>query len=222
MGSVEMTVDETTPVDLAVELSDSPDPAFVGESLAFTLEVTNVTGTNATGVEASALLPPQVTLQSAPGCTSDNGIYGTEVICTIGSVLSGATATRTVTTTPQASAVAEPYIGTYGFVDGNQADPDADNNYAFASTVVQQRPSVVPDPIKPAFNVAAAIKKCKKKFRGKKLAKKRAKCIKKARRQGAASASAAGVLRPHPFVFRKRPPGLERAPIRSQLRRSRR
>jgi hypothetical protein len=70
--------------------------------------------------------------------------------------------------------------------------------------------------------VAAAIKQCKKKFHGKAKAKKRKKCIKKAKRATAARAEQRFAQGPahHPFTKRPRPPALKQLSLRLPLGRS--
>jgi uncharacterized repeat protein (TIGR01451 family) len=180
MGAVELTLEETTPADLEIDFSQSAESVFVGDPVTYTMEATNNGPEPATGVEIRAFVPDLVTLNSSPGCTAAPVAFGTEVECTIGSLISGATQTRSMGVTALTTAGLVGYTYAYGSIDGDQADPDSYNNDGGAYTVVRRRPtSTTAVPIPPAFNLKAAIKKCKKKFRG----KKRANCIKKARKK---------------------------------------
>lgn len=80
--------------DLSVSKSDSPDPAVAGESVTYTLKVTNH-GTNpAQAAEVSDVLPAGLTFASGSnGCTA----AGQEVSCDLGAIPAGETRTRTIT-----------------------------------------------------------------------------------------------------------------------------
>jgi uncharacterized repeat protein (TIGR01451 family) len=227
MGAVEETVNETTPADLSLGIVDSPDPATVGSPLNYAFTVTNDGPNPATGVTMDVLVPSDLSLNvsSLSGNCNVTGTvpdYATYFSCDFGSVGDGASKTENATVTPLDSAASLGYVTSYASVSGDQADPDRYSNFTYADTVVQ-RPSTPtpPPPVQPGPGnsgaVAAAIKRCKKKFHG----KKRKKCIKRAK--GHASAS---VLRKwrrptpvHPFTKHARPRGIEPLAGSSRLER---
>jgi uncharacterized repeat protein (TIGR01451 family) len=225
MGAVEATVNETTPADLALQITDSPDPVTAGDPLNYAFKVTNNGPNPATGVFVTDLIPAQLSLSTLSGncelLSTDPG-YGTYVGCDLGSIASGASKTQNVAGTTLASASSLPYISTYGFADADQVDPDTYDNFAYADTTVRGS-STTPPPPPPTTtspppsgnNVAAAIKRCKKKFHG----KKRKKCIKRAKRKAGASAQRRrrAAVPVHSFTNRPRPRGIEPLPLRLRI-----
>ncbi len=130
------TVDASPPfdanlaeADLSLTKTDSPDPVPAGGNVTYTLTAANNGPSAATGVTITDTLPASVTFVSASsGCANSGGT----VTCTIGTLASGATASRTITgrTTE---------VGTFtntATVAGDQFDPNPTNNTASASTTV--------------------------------------------------------------------------------------
>jgi predicted outer membrane repeat protein len=183
MGAVEETLIEATPEDLALSITDTPDPATVGDPLSYQFRVDNNGANLATHVVMFGQLPPEVSASTLSG-SCDTGprdpYYGTRVYCDFGDVPSGASHTGSVTVTPQPEAISFLYISAYGEVFGAQTDPDTYDNVAYADTTVRPRPPAPP----PAATtharpgITSAIRRCKKKFHG----RKRRNCIKRAKR----------------------------------------
>ena len=96
----EFSRDVTVPqllVGLSVGLTPSADPVSVGDTLVYTVTVTNVGVDPATGVVLTDALPARVTYKSStinPGSVS---IAGTTVTGTVGTLAGGASATLTIT-----------------------------------------------------------------------------------------------------------------------------
>jgi hypothetical protein len=227
MGAVETTLDEATPVDLALGITDSADPATVGTPLDLAFQVTNNGPNNGTSIDLSVFIPAELQYNdgsSDPACdVSDSSISGSTVTCGFGGMTSGQSATKNLAVTPLPGAAAYGYVSTYGYVGGAQGDPNQSNNFDYEDTTVVI-PTVPPGTGPPTpstspstFNLAAAVKRCKKKFR---KGPKRKKCIKKARRKAATAATARGGagLPQHPFISRKRPPALERLSLQAKRR----
>jgi uncharacterized repeat protein (TIGR01451 family) len=232
MGAVEVTTDEASATDLTLSITDSPDPATVGDPLNYAFKVKNQGPNDATGVVLTDVIPLGLAFSSASGNCSVTGTdpdVGTYVSCEFGSIVSGATETATESVTPLAAAASADYVSTYGYVSADQGDPHLYDNSAYADTVVHSKPATGSPP--PASNppapspepgVGAAIKQCKKKFHGKAKAKKRKKCIKKAKRAAAARAQQrfAHAHAHHSFTKRPRPPALEQLQLRLRPGRS--
>jgi uncharacterized repeat protein (TIGR01451 family) len=98
---------ETTQVlaltTLTLTKTDTPDPAFVGGTLTYTLAVTNTGTSPAVDVVLSDLLPAQVDFLSASvPCT----LLGSALSCNLGTIPAGATATVTIQVRPNAPGTA--------------------------------------------------------------------------------------------------------------------
>jgi len=117
--------------DLAVTLTDSPDPVTAGANLTYTISVANNGPDGATGVTLTDDLPAEVTLVSAS--SSQGSCSGTATVtCSLGSLASAASATVTIVVTANAAGT----ITNTASASANEADPDAPNNTASASTTV--------------------------------------------------------------------------------------
>jgi uncharacterized repeat protein (TIGR01451 family) len=125
-------------VDLSVQMTNTPDPIFVGQNTAYTMVVkNNSTVLGATGVILSDTLPAGMTFFSA---TTSQGLLvmppvGSTGIVTanIGSLAAGATATVTVTAKSTISGLQT----NAATVSGTESDPLSANNTANAVTTVK-------------------------------------------------------------------------------------
>lgn len=117
-------------VDLRLQKTASPDPATEGLPLAYTLTVTNIGQTTATGVTLTDSVPPGSTFKSASaGCSHASGT----VTCNLGSVSgNGGFTTSIVTVTPTAPGV----LQNTATVASVQADAHPPDNTAQATTPV--------------------------------------------------------------------------------------
>ena len=84
-----------TPPDLSVTKTDSPDPVNVGDDLTYVINVIN-NETDPVNVMLTDTLPPQVSFDSAPGCTHDGSALGGVVTCDLGSLAGGGSASVTI------------------------------------------------------------------------------------------------------------------------------
>jgi uncharacterized repeat protein (TIGR01451 family) len=147
--SVQLLVAPPASADLSVTKADSPDPAFVGQPLTYTLTVMNGGPNDATGVTVTDTLPANVMFNSASaGCVNAAGT----VTCNVGNLANGASTMLTITVTPLAAAGGTT-ITNMVTVTGNEADSNAGNNSDSEDTVVNASADVsvtktdMPDPI---------------------------------------------------------------------------
>lgn len=120
--------------DLSVIQTDTPDPVNVVSPLSYTLTIGNNGPDDATGVAVTDTLPAGVTFQSASAtqgsCSEAAGI----VTCTLGDMISGATATINIALT---APVSTGTITNSATVTGNETDPFAGNDTSTEGTTVQ-------------------------------------------------------------------------------------
>ncbi len=118
--------------DLAVSITDVPDPVRVGDNLTYTLTLTNTGPASANGLVLSNALPSNTLFVSAGAsqgvCAASNGV----VRCDLGSLAAGATAAVTVVVTPTATGL----LTNLATVGRGEADAFAGNNIAKAVTRV--------------------------------------------------------------------------------------
>ena len=118
--------------DLEVSKADSPDPVLVGETLIYTVVVTNH-GPSTTTAELIDTLPESVDFESATstaGSCSKTGDF--TVTCSLGILGSGESATSTIEVTPRAAGIITNSVS----VTGDIFDPNPDNNTATQETTV--------------------------------------------------------------------------------------
>jgi uncharacterized repeat protein (TIGR01451 family) len=132
--------------DLALSKVDAPDPVHAGETLTYTLKAANIGPSAASGVTVNDTLPAGVTfLSSTPSCSQ----AGVNLTCALGSIANGASASLTVSVRPGTPGS----ITNAASVKGDQADPNAANNSAKATTRVRPAADLAvtktdaPDPV---------------------------------------------------------------------------
>ena len=118
--------------DIAVGISDLPDPALVGGTLTYTVNVTNNGPSTASGVFVTNTLPLTVGIQSATATLGTVTILGNKVVHNVGVLTNTGRATATIVVTPLVTGT----IVATSAGKANQADPFPGNNSATASTVV--------------------------------------------------------------------------------------
>ncbi len=128
--------------DLAITKTDSPDPVNAGDQLYYTLTVTNNGPNDVPNASITDTLPVQVTF-----VTDDRGIcteapVGT-LTCALGAVANGASSTVVVKVQVKPDAVSDAGhpigITNSANVSTTVIDPNAANNAASASTIVEDR-----------------------------------------------------------------------------------
>jgi uncharacterized repeat protein (TIGR01451 family) len=117
--------------DLAVSLSASPEPVLAGNELTYTVVVDNLGPAEATGVELSDLLPPDVSFSSV---TASQGRCQETlpVRCHFQSLAAGERATVTIVVNP----TEEGSVTNLVTVVASQVDSDGDNNSAVTTSTV--------------------------------------------------------------------------------------
>jgi uncharacterized repeat protein (TIGR01451 family)/uncharacterized repeat protein (TIGR02543 family) len=119
--------------DLLVIKTGDPNPVTVGETLTYTITVTNNGPDEATGVTLTDMLPGSVTL--VPPITTTQGSCDEAlgvVTCDLGTLADGANATVTINVTPNSAGA----IGNSAEVSSNETDPNGGNSSSTATTTV--------------------------------------------------------------------------------------
>jgi uncharacterized repeat protein (TIGR01451 family) len=122
--------------DLALAMTDVPDPLLAGELLTYAFEVHNRGPSTATGIRVTDTLPSGVSfVQAGPNCSEAAGV----VTCEVGTLASGDRARPSITVRASAAGT----IANEAQVSSGVADPNPDNNMAAAETTVTAPPSPV-------------------------------------------------------------------------------
>ncbi|MEO8433880.1 MAG: DUF11 domain-containing protein [Pyrinomonadaceae bacterium] len=117
--------------DLAVTMSDSPDPVVAGQSLTYTITITNNGLATAKGITLTDTLPPGVNFHGNPNCHPDGA---GRIICNVGDLPNGGFASVALGFTPT---VAGNITNTVN-VTALQIDSNAANNTATETTTVSE------------------------------------------------------------------------------------
>jgi uncharacterized repeat protein (TIGR01451 family) len=117
--------------DLAITMTDSPDPVKKRRELTYAINVVNNGPSTASGVVVTDALPPDVIFMSAT--SSQGSCSGTATVtCELGSLASGAGVDVTIVIKPTSVGT----LSNTADVTGSDPDPDAANNSATATTIV--------------------------------------------------------------------------------------
>ncbi len=113
--------------DLSLSLAASPDPAQSGQNLAYTLLVNNAGPNEASDVEVTVNLPPEVVFQDASGSGWACSESGGTVTCTRSSLAVGdAPAINVMVMAP--ATISPLAISSSASVSASSIDPDAGND----------------------------------------------------------------------------------------------
>jgi uncharacterized repeat protein (TIGR01451 family) len=119
-----------TAADLALAVTDAPDPALVNGQLTYKFTMTNAGPATVTGVKLSNLVRG-ITFVSATA--SQGSCTGTStVVCNLGNIAQGISATVTIVVKPTVAGT----LSSYAIVKANEADPNTGNNALVTKTVV--------------------------------------------------------------------------------------
>jgi uncharacterized repeat protein (TIGR01451 family) len=132
-----------TLADLALTKTDSPDPVATGSNLTFTITVTNMGPSGATGVAVTDTLPSGVTFSSAVPSQGSCGEAAGVVTCSLGAMAVNGSATVTIVVVPTASGS----LSNYAAVTAAEADLNLANNSASTETTVLDSPVITVQPV---------------------------------------------------------------------------
>src|SRR6476646_11835981 len=127
--------------DLGITKSDKPDPATAGQDLTYKLKVTNNGPAGATNVEATDNLPNLIDFVSVRSSQGDCTQMARRVVCDLGSLSPGATATVTVLIRPRQAGS----LSNTATVTAPETDNQAANNSATETPEVEEA-SFPPEP----------------------------------------------------------------------------
>jgi uncharacterized repeat protein (TIGR01451 family) len=129
--------------DVAVTLSDSPDPVQVGQTLTYTISVRNNGPDTASAVTLTDTLPAGVSFVSAT--PSQGSCSGTSTLsCALGTLANTATATVTLRVNPTTTNTA---LANTASATTTTTDPTTNNNSATTTTTVQATTTTCSDPL---------------------------------------------------------------------------
>lgn len=136
--------------DLAVTQTVSPQPAFVGQSAAYSIAITNNGPGPAINVTMSDILPANSAfIYGSPGCVYSNGT----IACSIPLLISGAQTNYSVIITP----TEEVQITNTVFVNSGVSDPNQANNTSTAVTSVYRLPTITEQPTNQVVTVGTDV-----------------------------------------------------------------
>ena len=127
-----LAVEPPAQADLALTLTDAPDPAVVSQDVVFTVTVRNLGPQPAAPAHVMAALPAELELQSLQTQTGTCSLDAPSA-CDLGVLSAGAQVAITLVARPNAPGT----FATTASVSSDTADPQPENNHAEAQTRVQ-------------------------------------------------------------------------------------
>ncbi|MFC1600368.1 Calx-beta domain-containing protein, partial [Patescibacteria group bacterium] len=119
-------------VDFLIEKTDSPDPVVAGETISYTLKVTNEGPSDSEGSQIVDTLPNAVSFISSPDCTHSAG----EVTCDLGPLAKDEFVTVSILVVVDSDAPSS--INNVAVVTPDEEDIDTSNNRAEEPTQVER------------------------------------------------------------------------------------
>ncbi len=118
--------------DLAIGLTQNPNPAVAGSNVTYVVSVTNFGPSVATGVIVNNFLPPGFSVVSTAPSQGSTSISNTAVIWNVGTLAGGAKTTLSIVAATSTNGT----FNSTATAIAAQADPNPANNSASVSTVV--------------------------------------------------------------------------------------
>ena len=167
-NSATATTTVSTSADLAVVMTDSPDPAVAGTNVSYSLTVTNNGPSDAANVSVSDTLPAGTTyVSSVPqgGWSTSAPAVGANGTVTFGAAVlpAGGTAQFTLVVKVDASLAAGAVVTNTSVVGATTSDANAANNSATTTTTISRSADLAitmsdsPDPVNATQNVTYTI-----------------------------------------------------------------
>jgi uncharacterized repeat protein (TIGR01451 family) len=119
-------------VDLALGMSATPDPVIVGNNITFAVTATNRGPSAATGVMVTNPVPPNASFVSATTSQGSCSNYSGTVVCSLGTLTNGASATMNLTLRPTLAGT----LPNSASVSASQPDNNITNNSAAYTAAV--------------------------------------------------------------------------------------
>jgi uncharacterized repeat protein (TIGR01451 family) len=120
--------------DLVIGIDSTPDPVDTGQSITYTVAITNNGPANAAGVVVTNSLPSQASFLSSSPASPDCSQSGRLVTCNLGQL--NASGSRQVTIVARISDIANGVITDTGQVTSSTLDPNQQNNAVDHQTTV--------------------------------------------------------------------------------------
>jgi uncharacterized repeat protein (TIGR01451 family) len=133
-NSATATTTVLTTADLSASMTDSPDPAHVGQNLTYTIRIANSGPSTATAVMLNDTLPKNAGYGSSSASQGTCTVKPSKLLvtCALGSIAKGGTATVTVVVKPTVKGT----VSNTATVSSQAADPSSSNNSATVITTV--------------------------------------------------------------------------------------
>ncbi len=154
------TTTVNTQADLSVVKTDAPDPVTAGQTLTYTVTVTNAGPSDALSVTATDTLPAGVSGATTTGCGNDPS--GAQQPCDLGTIPAGGSKTYRIAVTVNAGTTGS-ITNRVDVASGTTSDPNLTNNTATTATAVGAAADLsvtqtdAPDPVLAGQNVTYVV-----------------------------------------------------------------